>query len=283
MGVPPEPRELKAEDIAEHLKARDDFDLELFAYRSLKAQGWVTHHGGSYIDPLLGKRRQYDVRARNRFPLNCDVSMAVECKSLSREFPLVISRVPRSGQDAFHDIIRVQHRPDAGGLRTVSVVSADHNRLCLYGSSEMVGKSLTRIGWEQNGKKLISSDVELYDKWAQALASAAELVTLASKQTTPNSTAYTFIMPVLLVNDGSLWTVDYDEDGVPGEPATTDDAYYFADAEHQFRDHHNANTTYRMSHLHIYTRTGFTDMLKNYAGPSGTMWERTFGAAVRAG
>jgi tRNA splicing endonuclease len=59
MGMPQESRELKADDIAEYLKARDDFDLELFAYRSLKSHGWVAHHGGSYIDPLLGKRRQY--------------------------------------------------------------------------------------------------------------------------------------------------------------------------------------------------------------------------------
>jgi hypothetical protein len=38
-----------------------------------------------------------------------------------------------------------------------------------------------------------------------------------------------------------------------------------------------------MSHLHIYTRTGFGNMLGNYASLSGMMWERTFTAAVRAG
>jgi hypothetical protein len=207
--------------------------------------------------------------------------MAVECKSLSREFPLVISRAPRPGQDASHDIIRVGHDGDAGA-RNVSILYSDPHRLCLYGLSEMVGRSLTRIGWEQSGKKLISSDVELYDKWAQALASAGELVTLASQQTTPNGVSYTFVMPVLLVNDGSLWTVDYDEEGVRGEPTLADDAYYFADAEHEFPNAY-AKSTYHMTHLHIYTRTGFTRMLGNYASPSGTMWERTFGSAVRAG
>ena len=94
--------------------------------------------------------------------------------------------------------------------------------------------------------------------------------------------AYAFVMPVLLVNDGALWAVDYDEDGTRADPLPVDDAHYFADASNNFPQGY-AIQTYRMGHLHIYTRTGFERVLDNYSSPAGTMWERTFGTAVRAG
>jgi hypothetical protein len=51
---PEPPPELTADHIASVLDGRDDFDLELFAVRTLSGRGWIQHHGGVYNDPVLG-------------------------------------------------------------------------------------------------------------------------------------------------------------------------------------------------------------------------------------
>ena len=105
---------------------------------------------------------------------------------------------------------------------------SDPTRLQLYGAGpqNMVGKSATQIRWD-NGKRLVASDAQTYDKWTQAAASAAGLVTMAASQKVQAGEAptLTFVMPVLLVNDGTLWVVDYTEDGQRSEPAPADEAY----------------------------------------------------------
>src|ERR1700730_3534769 len=96
--------EITAQNIVEYLENRDDFDLELFAYRELIAIGWPAHHGGNYVDSVTGKFRQYDVRAIKPFANSTYVSLSVECKSLTPEHPLLISRVPRSSLDSYHEL-----------------------------------------------------------------------------------------------------------------------------------------------------------------------------------
>jgi len=99
--------EITEADIQKYLDDRDDFDLELFAFRTLKANGWFAELGGTYVDPVLGKPRQYDVRARIRFSqgIERELYLAVECKSLTKENPLVVSCVPRPIRESLHDVI----------------------------------------------------------------------------------------------------------------------------------------------------------------------------------
>ncbi len=75
------------QDIEEYLRTRSDFELELFVYRTLRERGCKAKHGGTYIEPLSGKARQYDVRAifepyrlHGRQPIKCRVAMAIECR-----------------------------------------------------------------------------------------------------------------------------------------------------------------------------------------------------------
>jgi hypothetical protein len=272
---PEPPPELTGDHIESVLDGRDDFDLELFAVRTLAGRGWIQHHGGVYNDPFLGKRRQYDVRARKRFRDRYHVSLAVECKSLSPDLPLVVSRVPRPPNDARHDVVKSWHeRGDIG----FSVEPSEPGHIGLYGVGQMVGKSLTRIGWDQRGKTLILSEGDLYDRWTQALSSAVELINLAAAPVELHRTVYTFVMPILLINDRALWVVDYTEDGARSRPEPTDEALYFADFDHVLPAR---QLIYHMSHLHIYTRTGFAAMLNNYDSPTGLMRDRTFGFILR--
>ena len=272
--------EIAADHIVQYLDSRDDFDLELFAYRSLKESGWEAHLGGTYVDPYTMKPRQYDVRGRKQFSHRRDLNVAVECKSLSTEFPLIVSRMPRADGDTGHDIVRRWKRVEVGDMM-FSVEHSDPNHLLLYPRGEMVGKATTQIRWAENHKRLIASDAEGYEKWSQALASAIELVEWAA--TYPTDTAdptFAFVMPVLLVNTGTLWVVDYNEDGKRGLPAQVDEPLLYVDRQHQINGRYG-KATYGLSHLHIYTRNGFISMLRNYSSPTGLMLERTFGFALK--
>ncbi len=273
-------QEIIADDIKQYLDGRDDFDLELFAERSLKERGWRVSLAGSYFDPILGKPRQFDVRARREFHLRSYINLAVECKSLSTEFPLIVSRVPRPVGESRHDVIRRFLRPEQGDSSFIVERSGfDHYRL--YTASEYVGKSATQIRWADNGKKLVASDAETYDKWAQALASAAELVEQAAVRKGEAKAVFEFVMPVLLINDKTLWVVDYTEEGVRGAPAPADEASLFVDRKYEVQGRYGAQT-YHLPHLHICTRAAFVRMLKNFDSGTGALLERIFGFALRS-
>lgn len=132
-------KEITADHISEYLDKRDDFDLELFAYRALQEHGWLAQLGGSYTDAVSGKARQLDVRGRQGFRHNRDLLAAVECKSLTPEFPLVVSRVPRPADEAYHDVIKRWARPEMGDsvilfspsrspIRTISICTKSVRR-----------------------------------------------------------------------------------------------------------------------------------------------------------
>jgi hypothetical protein len=128
---------------------------------------------------------------------------------------------------------------------------------------------------------MFRSDAEGYEKWSQALASAVELVNVAATSPAESSESiFGFVMPVLLVNSGTLWVVDYDEGGQRSTPAPADEAVLFVDRQHELVSRQR-KVAYRLGHLHIYTRTAFTNMLQNFSSPTGLVLERVFGFALR--
>jgi hypothetical protein len=276
-------KEITADDIAAFLDARDDFDLELFALRSLRERGWEAHHGGTYVDPVTEKPRQYDIWARAMFALHCDVLMAVECKSLTVEFPLILSCVPRDEVDASHDLIKNWNRPQIGDTAS-TIVNSAASRAQLYAAGGMVGKTANQVRWHENSKKLIASDADTYDKWAQCLAAATHLVRMASAQRGPDDghPSYTFVMPVLVVSDETLWVVDYDEKGTRSQPKKTDAALLFVDRHQDLDTRTGKKARYQLSHLHIHTRKGFVELLNELGDPSGSRSrERIYGWAIK--
>jgi hypothetical protein len=199
---------------------------------------------------------------------------------MSPEFPIVISRVPRELTDSYHNVLRRTFRPTHGDASS-TVDRSDYMGPQLYPERASVGKSTTQIRWNDGNKKLVTSDAESYDKWSQALNSAADLLAASTRKplTDPNP-VFTFVMPVLVVSNGSLWAVDYTEDGTRGSPASVDETTLFVDREILF-DGVYVKHSLRMSHLHIYTRIGFVNMLQSMAVPSSLMLERIFGPSLR--
>lgn len=267
------------QDIVEYLATQDDFDLELFAYRALREHGIpVASHGGTYLDPVAGKIRQFDIRASLEFgKLGWGVNVAIECKSLSAEFPLVVSRVPRPVHESHHYLIKSWGREEMGE-RFSEPILADKG-LVLYGTGEPVGKHTFQIRRDSSGA-FKTGDTETYDKWSQALASAADLIELAREGHIRyrKSEFLTLVLPILVVSDGTLWTVDYDEDGNRSEPKSAEECMLWVEREYPAR----VGPAYTITHLHIYTRRGFVSFLKRLTAPASRLIEHMFGHAARA-
>ena len=90
--------EITSDQIAEVVDKQSDFDLELFVYRALRERGIEASHAGTYKDIVTEKRRQFDVRATLHCGPGCVLSLALEWKSVSVDFPVLVycvRHVPR--------------------------------------------------------------------------------------------------------------------------------------------------------------------------------------------
>jgi hypothetical protein len=280
------PDTITADDIKKYLESQNDFDLELFAYRALLEKGIPAHHAGTYIDPWTGKPRQYDVRGTKVYTssVRTGISLAIECKSLSAEFPLIVSAVPRPTEDSYHELIESWGRAEMGEHFNRAIRQGhgrtEFNRAIdpLYRPHEMVGKKTAQIRWDSNRKGFAGGDSETYDKWSQALASAAGLVREGcdAHRQVPKERFCTLVLPVLVVSDATLWRVPYTEEGERGEPTLVDEVTLFVGREYPLA----SGSAVHISHLHIYTRAGFVRFIDDLTLPNSTFWERAFGGAV---
>jgi hypothetical protein len=223
---------ITASDISEYLAAQDDFNLELYVYNTAKAMGISATHGGTYEDPVTKKSRQYDVRAAVQRG-NSRIDLAIECKSLQPSFPLLISRIPRLEEESFHELIYSFEPSDQ--IKMLLMNPIESRALSLWGDQsiyrrkEFVGKATAQIGRTEKGE-LVSGDTKVFDKWSQALASADELVFTAAHahENYKMKMFLTFVLPVLVVSDGTLWVADYSADGVlETSPAQVEEALLF--------------------------------------------------------
>lgn len=264
-------------DLKLYLATRDDFALELEVYRVAMARGFTASHGGTYMDPATGKPRQYDVRAQFERD-GMRLALAIECKSLGRDYPLVISRVPRTDQESQLSYVCpvkrnetfMQHLPPAKAARVMK-----HE---FYPAYQRVGRSMTQVGRTAKEGELIGGDPEVYDKWTQALASAADLIEGAVHQKQAVATA---VLPILVVADATLWTADYDDEGrVQGDPVHADDCTFYVGRQYTFA----SGFGFSISHLHVCTRTGLKKFLYELTRQTdqwGTLFpKRRIGAVV---
>ena len=96
------PGEIKALALAE-----DDFAHEMRVGAVLhSAPDSIVLHAGTYIDGVTGKPRQFDYRFRMRYEAQSQcLQLAVECKNLQQDSPLVVCGYARRDSEAFHDVI----------------------------------------------------------------------------------------------------------------------------------------------------------------------------------
>jgi hypothetical protein len=186
---PSMPVALTEADLLKFLDTQSDFAFELKALKALNEKGFNCEHGGTYSDPVTRKPRQFDIRAKNVWKDVC-ISLAVECKNLSDTSPLLVSCVPRSPAEAFHEVVPsfdVFHK----GLYTMADECIRFSgETSIYKPDDPVGKSTERVAKKDDGT-FNSSDGDVYEKWAQAVSSAQDLINRAAR----DKGHYTAIFP----------------------------------------------------------------------------------------
>jgi hypothetical protein len=269
-------------EIRQVVEAADDFGHELRVRRLLRDH-WagVLWHGGTYIDPVTSKPRQYDLRWHLFHREGLAINLAVECKNISPETPIVISGLKRTHLESYHYLMEsrtggsfgLKDFPTYFDVKSMGVVRAVLKDSAIYSAESFVGKSILRIQGFETGKPpktckryIASNDQEIYDRWSQALASARDLVFEARYYASKShlSHVFTAILPLVVVPNNTLWSVEYDENGkLLREPIETDECEFFVSREitvpAEFAE--LPESEFHFSHIHFFTLKGFADFL----------------------
>jgi hypothetical protein len=283
---------IKPADVKQAILAGDDFGHEMrvghiFAKLTVTARGQFTNpaifeilgHGGTYVDSVMGKPRQFDYRYRiSRFdqtPLNVHyVLLAVECKNLYKESPLVVCGRARALDEAYHVRIETENDEPAGAfwckMRKVSGTQA------CYQENTFVGKSVLRLNEAKVDGKWqwkAATDPDIYDKWSQALASSVELAEAAATYAEKDAARRfsSVVLPVVVLPEDSLWTISYDAEGLIREdPRMADECELFVERKLNVR-----GNQFVLTHIHFVSLRGFSKLLSRFA-QDDTIWERFF-------
>lgn len=267
------PPVLSSTDIQEYLDKNSDYSFEIKCLRALSDLGLECVHGGTYIDPITEKPREFDIRAHFASGEKC-LRLAVECKNINESFPLVVHRSPRSKKEATNDIIksfnRMKKHPNPSDPSSMVTYSGTYFTMpagkadLIYLESEPVGKSCEQIRRNSNkGGELTSGDSGIYEKWAQALSSSSGLISAAQQDWHKFKVDRidTLVLPVLVVPDRTLWVVDYDSYGeILSTPAQVNSCSYYVN-RHYRATSPDGGRGYTISHLHFVTFSGLREFI----------------------
>jgi hypothetical protein len=254
-------------DISDYLSVHSDFSFELQVLKLLRSRSISCGHGGHYTDPVTNKSREFDIRARTSIE-NVTARLAIECKNIRANFPIVVSRLPRSKEDSFNEVCQLEDKKPAAGSwgLTSASISLQGRAQCIknkeksiYPIGEPVGKSLTQVG-RASDNSITSGDSEVYEKWGQALASLTDLVEAMSSDGKGKSKPYFSVcVPAIVVPNDRLWAVDYDNDGtLVGIPQPVNHCSFFIGKSYSVGFN---EPSYVVSHLEIFTLAGFDDFI----------------------
>jgi hypothetical protein len=273
---------IAAQDIRNVIESVDDFGHELRVRRVLRGhRDGTLHHGGTYIDPVTGKPRQFDLRWHLFQEEGVAINLAIECKNISSDVPIVISGLERRPNESFHYLVESRaggnfllgKTPSYYNVHAMGVVRRTSELSGIYPADSFVGKNILRIERSEAGRApntttryAAAKDREIYDRWSQALASAKDLL-LESRYYAHKyqlKHVFTAVLPVVVLPDHALWFAEYDENGVlKGEPSETNQCEFFVgrelDVPPEFPDF--ATEVFKFSHIHFFTLSGFAQFL----------------------
>jgi hypothetical protein len=269
---------ITAADVSEYFASTDDFAFEREVYGVAKGLGFHAQHAALYVDPVTGKPRQFDVRASIASGQN-KVALAIECKSLTVDFPLVVSCVPREPSESFHELLYRDSVMAAGSSYTRVQTLFRGSFPCIYQAGQGVGKSVRQVRREKKGKnagRMVSGD-EVFDKWTQSLASVGEMVESGAQELAAPPTQQPVqriaFLPVLVVPDTTLWIADYSSRGdLRQTPFQSQEITFYLGRKYRLK---REQTWFTVTHLHIFTRTALGQWLENIA-QGGGIWQELF-------
>lgn len=94
---------INSADLLGYLNGFSDFAFELKTLEMLRAHSLECEHGGLYEDPVTNKMREFDIRAVARND-HFAVHLAVECKNVQENYPLLVTCVPRHPSESYHEV-----------------------------------------------------------------------------------------------------------------------------------------------------------------------------------
>jgi hypothetical protein len=257
---------IEAVDMETYLAGYSDFTFELKTLKLVTELGLTCEHGGLYEDPVTKKSRQFDIRAEARAE-NIAVRLAIECKNVRDNFPLLVSCVPRIEAESYHDVALIQRRSVATLSTTALTPRGEVIRLegerSIYQVGAPVGKTLAQVGLtDEKTPAIFASDADVFDKWSQALASAEELVSRSYWQKFEQRGCLCGILAIVVVPDSRLWRVLYDDNGgVKEQPHLVDRCSLFVGRTYSMEK--ISGPSYDISHMEIVTLTGLRNILTN--------------------
>jgi hypothetical protein len=193
-------------DLNEFVDKDSDFAFEMRVLNKFALLDFQCQHAGTYKDPVSGKSRQFDLRVR-KYSGDFLLGIAAECKNLQPTFPLLVSAIPRTTEESYHDLIRFREG-QTYKFSNVERMSANDLR---YATSEMVGKKIDQVRRAEQKQTLVSDDSATFDKCSQAVNSCHDLIEeMSNFPRTPSSRV---VVPALVVPSGTLFQVDYSANG----------------------------------------------------------------------
>jgi hypothetical protein len=270
------PDPIQKSDLVEYLESYSDFSFELSVLKMLRENGLQCKHSGLYEDPVTGKSRQFDIRAIRTINQK-RVRLAVECKNLRDNFPVLISCIPRHESESYHQVAIVSE-PEwtgihGGVLASRAKIVSIRGKYSIYKPNDLVGKSTVQVGRTLEGT-ISANDTELYDKWSQCLSSSADLVSEIYWDGQKDKSLYFSLMiPIVVVPNGRLWSVAYNDDGIGiAEPSETNRCSCFIGKDYKMGTKF-AGTTILISHLEIMTFDGLKAFVKSHLESDEGMWD----------
>jgi len=256
---------IQKKDLLEYIKTYSDFSFELEVLKMLRESGLNCEHSGHYEDPVTKKPRQFDIRAVTSVK-RYRVRLAIECKNIRENFPILISCMPRHEQESYHQVALVVEPKSDSPWTALAInqsrvktlhIRGEHS---IYKMSLPVGKATVQVG-RTSENKILANDSELYEKWGQCLSSAADLVDRVYWDGDDNIYAST-VIPLVVVPNDRLWTVLYDEGGdLVSEPEPSNSCSCFIDKDYKLGTT-TASTWMSLSHVEIVTFDGMRSFVQ---------------------
>lgn len=258
-------KEITHLDVDAYVKSTSDFAFEMSVRQQLNIAGCNCSHAATYRDPITDKIRAYDFRASVEFSPGKHARLAVECKNIRPDNPLLVYATERTSVEAFHQVLNLE-KVGAYPLSTMQNFAGVHS---IYPDSEQVGRATDQITRNHDGSFKPSNDSGTYEKLLQALHSTEDLVKKAALE--PFSTSRLIaVLPVLVIPDGMLWQAEFKDDGTPvGAPQKIDRTCLFYNHKWTVPAPMNCTVDYTLSHLEIITLGAVATRIKHWSGSNG--------------
>ena len=254
---------ITAKDLEDFVNHDSDFAFEMRVLKQLRELGFECSHSGTYRDPVTEKFRQYDIRAV-KHQNQSTLALAVECKNFRPNNPILLSAVPRTTPEAFHDL--VVYTPQRNYIPRTEVCQLTGNESA-YRPGGMVAKKTDQVG-RDTSNALFSNDEAAFEKLNQAVNSCKDLI--LPLQLTGSGRQVKAIVPLLVVPTDLLWQVDYTSDGsLQTPPRVVPRSVLYLDYAWDVISSARDPIHYRLSHIEFATLGALPEIVSSYFGTDG--------------